>query len=60
MAPKKAKSVEVEFDIRSDKKHVVRFDSSDENAAVTSIYISKVAMQTLGDPQSLTVTIEAA
>ena len=59
MAPK-PKTVTVEFDQRSDKKNVVRFDTSETDAAVTSVYVSKAAMATLGDPQAVSITIEAA
>jgi len=55
-APKK---VIVTLDKRSDKKSVVRFDG-DEEGAITNAYISKEAIASLGDPQAVKITIEAA
>lgn len=41
------------------KKHVVRFDAADEDAAMQSAYISKAALKELGDPDEVRITIEA-
>lgn len=53
-----AKKVVVKFDGKDEKKNVVKFTSEDE--AVGSIYISKLAVKKLGDPEEITVTIEPA
>jgi hypothetical protein len=53
-----AKKVVVKFDGKDEKKNVVKYTSEDE--AVGSIYISKIAVKKLGDPEEITVTIEPA
>lgn len=60
MAKKASKSVTVELENPQPKKHVVRFDAADENAAISNVYITKVAMEKLGNPDSISITIEAA
>lgn len=59
MAPK-SKSVTVTLSNPQPKKHVVRYDADDADAALTSVYINKAALKSLGDPDEITVTIEAA
>lgn len=44
----------------SEKKHVVRYDSSDDDAALSSVYVSNAAIASLGNPKKIKVTIEAA
>jgi len=60
MAPKKSSKVTVELSNPQPKKHVVRFDADDENAGISNVYITKVAMEKLGNPDSISITIEAA
>jgi len=57
---KSAKKVTVVFDTPSEKKHVVRFDSSETDPAIQNVYVSKAALKKLGDPDSITITIEAS
>lgn len=54
-----AKKVIVTFPERDDKKSVVRFNSEDD-AAVSSIYIANDAVKKLGDPAKIKITIEPA
>lgn len=42
------------------KKHVVRYDSDDADAAHDNIYVKKVALDKIGNPDKIKVTIEAA
>lgn len=42
------------------KKHSVRFDAADDDAALSNVYVSNAAMQELGNPSSIRITIEAA
>ena len=60
VAKKNTKTVEVTLSQRSEKKHVVRFDNGEENAALSSVYLHKGADKALGSPESITVTIAAA
>jgi len=55
MAP--VKTVTVTLDVRTPKKSVVRFDASDDNAALSSIYLANDADAKLGSPDSIKVTI---
>jgi hypothetical protein len=50
--------VVVELGTPQPKKHSVRFDASDPDAALTSVYVSNAALAELGDPKKLKVTIE--
>lgn len=43
-----------------EKKHVVRFDATDDDAAMSSSYITKAAIKELGNPKKVKITIEAA
>ena len=52
--------VTVVMDTKSPKKRVVRFETDDENAAVSNVYVSNDAVKKLGDPDSIKITIEAA
>jgi len=60
MAATAKKTVTVVLGNRADKKSVVRFDAEADNAALANVYVTKDAMKTLGDPQKVKVTIEAA
>lgn len=60
MATKKSKSVQVVLSEPDEKKHVVRFNSDEDDAAMSSVYISKAAIKELGNPKSVRITIEAA
>lgn len=55
-----AKKVVATLDTKSPKKSVVRFDGSDNEDALTTIYVGKEAVSKLGDPDAIKVTIEAA
>lgn len=59
MAPK-PKAVTVTLSDPQEKKLVTRFNSSDDDAALSSVYVSKAALKTLGNPSKIKVTIEAA
>lgn len=44
-----------------EKKHVTRYDAADEDdPAMSTAYISKSALDELGNPESIKITIEAA
>lgn len=58
MAPKKI--VTVILSDPDEKKHVTRFNNSDEDAAMSSVYISKAALKKIGNPSKVKLTIEAA
>jgi hypothetical protein len=58
MAPKK--TVKVTLSTPQVKKLVTRFDSPDEKAALSNVYVSNDALKTLGNPDSIVVTITAA
>jgi len=60
MAPKKTVTVILE-DPKA-KKSVVRYDAAEdaENPAVANAYIDKAALATLGNPDRVKITIEAA
>jgi hypothetical protein len=55
-----AKSVTVTLSERDDKKGSVRFIGSDNDDLLSNIYIPKTAMDKLGDPQKVKITITAA
>lgn len=62
MAAKKSKSLEVEFEFFKDTSGTKRYKEVEEDKdkqVVGSIYIKKPAAEKLGNPESLTVTIEA-
>lgn len=42
------------------KKHSTRFDAADPDAAIGNAYVTKVALQALGNPSKIKITIEAA
>ena len=52
--------IKVVFTEKEDKKHSVRFNCKDANPAVSSIYVSRVALQQLGNPDKIEVVIKAA
>lgn len=51
------KKVTVTMDTRDEKKRVVKFSTSDENAAVGSVYLDNAADKKLGSPDEILVTI---
>lgn len=59
-AARKTAKVTVELGSPSPKKNVVRFDSDSEDAALANVYVTKAAMEQLGNPDALRITIEAA
>lgn len=51
--------IRVPMKINSEKVHSVRYDAAFENAPVTSIYIMKTSLPSVGGiPQNIVVTIE--
>jgi len=58
-APKKT-TVTVELGNPQAKKHVVRYDATEDDAAMTSAYVSKSAVTQLGNPETIKITVEAA
>lgn len=61
MAAKKTdKAVTVVLDTKEPKKHVCRFDTEDEGAAIKTVYIDNATLKKLGDPDAVKITIEAA
>ena len=58
--PTKTATIEVVLGDPQPKKHVVRFDSDDDDAAIANVYLSKVALVELGAPERIRLTIEAA
>lgn len=63
MAAKKSsssKQVHVVLSNPQPKKHVVRMDATDDDAAMSNGYITKRALDELGNPDKVRITIEAA
>jgi hypothetical protein len=60
MAKSTSKSVSATLDTATPKKSVVRFDGSDNEDVLTTLYVSKTAIEKLGNPDGIKVTIEAA
>jgi hypothetical protein len=54
------KKLVVTLDILSAKKSVIRFDGSDDEDILKTIYVGRDAVESLGDPGAIKVTIEAA
>ncbi len=59
-AKKNTKSVQVELSNPQEKKSVTRFDATDDDAAMSTAYITKAALAKIGNPDSVLITIEAA
>jgi hypothetical protein len=61
MPPRAQKKVTVAVELKNPqpKKSVVRFDSTEEGAAITNAYISNEAVEKLGNPSAIRITIEA-
>jgi hypothetical protein len=55
-----SKSVSVELKKFKEHKKVIQFRTSDESAPVGSAYVSKEAVESLGDPDSIKLTVSAA
>ena len=53
-------SVTVVLDTPQAKKQVVRYDNKQDGAALASVYVNKSALEKLGNPASIKITIEAA
>jgi len=56
----KTTKVQVTLSDPKPKKSVTRFDSDDDNAALGNVYVSNDALKKIGNPDSITITIEAA
>lgn len=56
----KQKNIKVELTNPQEKKNVVRYDADDKDAAVSTIYVRKDGLKSIGNPKSITVTIEAS
>jgi hypothetical protein len=50
-------AIKVKLDQKDPKKHVVKFSTSKDDAAVGSVYVSNAAVEKLGDPDTITLTI---
>ncbi|MDB5177568.1 MAG: hypothetical protein JWN75_1236 [Candidatus Saccharibacteria bacterium] len=48
--------LKIKLDFNAEKKHSVRYDAEDADAAISSVYISKKHLPTPA-PKSVTVTI---
>jgi hypothetical protein len=59
-ATRKAKFVTTTLANPQPKKHSVRFDAERTDDWLTSIYVGNEAMEQLGNPPKIKVTIEAA
>lgn len=60
MAAAKAKAkLEVVLPTASAKKHSVRFETDEQGAAITNVYLGLDGMRQLGNPSAIKVTIEA-
>lgn len=53
------KKIEVTFDQREPKKHSVRFNCTDAQSPVASIYIANAGISKIGNPAKIKITIEA-
>ncbi len=53
-------SVQVELGNPQEKKHSTRFDALSDDAALSSAYVTKAALNELGNPGKIRITIEAA
>lgn len=54
-----ATSVKVVLNNKDQKKHVVKYSTDDDSRAVTSLYVANSAVEELGDPDAITVTLTA-
>jgi hypothetical protein len=55
------KKIQIVLGDKAEKKNVVRYNYEGEGkAAMLSAYVSKDALETLGNPDKIVVTIEAA
>lgn len=55
MAP--VKTITVELNSPQQKKSVVRFDSSEDNAALRTVYLDNASYAKLGSPDSIKIVI---
>jgi hypothetical protein len=54
------KSVQVTLGSPQEKKSVVRYDSPEEDGALSTVYVRKEALKGLGNPDKIKITIEPA
>lgn len=54
------KTIVAMLDTPQPKKHVTRYDASDAQQALDSLYVNTAALSKIGDPAKIKVTIEAA
>lgn len=54
------KKLTVVMENPQEKKHVTRYDAVGDDPAMSSSYVNKAQLKTLGDPAKIKVTIEAA
>lgn len=52
-----AKPVEVTLNKERETKRTIRFNSEDEAAAITTLYVAKSAVEELGNPDTIKVSI---
>lgn len=50
-------SVKVKLDQKDPKKNSVKYSTSKDGAPISSIYVSNAAVEELGDPDEVTLTI---
>lgn len=55
MAP--IKPITVTLEKRTPKKSVVRFDATEDNGVIASVYLDNAADDKLGNPDALKVTV---
>ena len=60
MAAKAKRTVTVILGAPQEKKNTTRYDSNEDNPAMRTVYIDKVALSELGNPARVKITIEAA
>jgi hypothetical protein len=58
MAP--VKQIVVTLSNPQEKKSVTRFDATDDDAALRTVYVDKAALAKLGNPDAIKVTITKA
>jgi hypothetical protein len=60
MAASKSDKIEIPFEFERETKTTKRFDEPVEDYVVGKLYVKKSALETIGDPEKLKVTIEPA
>jgi len=56
----KAKTVVAKFKKERETKNKVRYEEEGDSPVIDKLYVSKTSVKELGDPEELTVTIEAS